>query len=345
MNKLFSVIITNYNQWEYIFNAINSVIKQDYNNIELIITDDASKNFDSEQIKRYLSKSKIKNIKFILNEKNIGTVKTLFKGLKECSGEYILFFAADDELNDKKILSTFASNFKNSEINIVSSICNICDNKLENVKFEFPTRKEIEKINNLTSFEQYKLLLDGTIVAPGATAFRSKIIKKREYLNSKNKYIEDWELFLKLTFHNQKIYVLEKYGLNHRGGGISENKNLSLSMKKSYLKDFDNIFKKIIIPSYLKLSKKEIKKSIEYYNIFNNFYDYKSITIKKRYNFVSFLYDKIFNYTMYFKIIISLLISFLFLVIDSSLILTFLIPCIFIINYSVLTLIINKKLI
>ena len=37
MNKLFSVIITNYNQWEYIFNAINSVIKQDYNNIELII--------------------------------------------------------------------------------------------------------------------------------------------------------------------------------------------------------------------------------------------------------------------------------------------------------------------
>ena len=50
-NELYTIIITNYNNSKYLKNAINSVLNQKYNNIELIITDDASTDFDLESIK------------------------------------------------------------------------------------------------------------------------------------------------------------------------------------------------------------------------------------------------------------------------------------------------------
>lgn len=56
--KLYTIVLTHYNQMEYIEEALDSVFIQNYPNIELLITDDASKNFDENKVTEY-----IKNIK------------------------------------------------------------------------------------------------------------------------------------------------------------------------------------------------------------------------------------------------------------------------------------------
>lgn len=282
MKDLFSIIVTNYNQEQYISKAILSVLKQSYKNVEIIVADDASKVFPKKELETLFAENNFDNYKFLINKKNVGTVKTVHHAIKQCKGKYILFFAADDCLYDKEIIKKYVQAFEAKNVTIVSSVCLIYDSDLNNVKFEFPTKDMIKTINTISSFEQYKLLINGTLVAPGATAFLAKELKKRKYVNSKNTYIEDWELFIKMVLNNNKIYVVDTYGLKHRGGGISENKNLPQKMKMLYLTDFDNTFKKLIIPYYDHLTKQELLQSIQYYSIFESFYDYQLLSISRR---------------------------------------------------------------
>ena len=47
----FTVIITHYNQMQYIEEALKSVLKQSYKNIELIVADDCSIQFNKKKVK------------------------------------------------------------------------------------------------------------------------------------------------------------------------------------------------------------------------------------------------------------------------------------------------------
>ena len=77
--KLYSIVVTHYNQMEFIYEALDSVFKQNYPNIELIVTDDKSKSFDKKTVIDYIEKKKKKNITnyiIIANDTNLGTTKT-----------------------------------------------------------------------------------------------------------------------------------------------------------------------------------------------------------------------------------------------------------------------------
>ena len=86
---LFSVIILTYNNTEYLFGLLDSLFKQTYNNIELIISDDASTSFDMNKIDNYIKSNKKNNIvsyQIIIRKKNGGTVKNINGALKRCNG-------------------------------------------------------------------------------------------------------------------------------------------------------------------------------------------------------------------------------------------------------------------
>ena len=65
--KVFSIIVLNYNNFELLFQMIDSIYNQTYENIELIIMDDASNYFDKDKILEYVgNKEKKIKIKIIL---------------------------------------------------------------------------------------------------------------------------------------------------------------------------------------------------------------------------------------------------------------------------------------
>mgnify|MGYP000424525881 CR=1 FL=1 len=53
-----SVIILTYNQMDYLYDAIKSVLNQDYPNIELIVSDDASCNFQKGMLEKFIEENK-----------------------------------------------------------------------------------------------------------------------------------------------------------------------------------------------------------------------------------------------------------------------------------------------
>ena len=95
---LVSVIIPTFNRANLIGRAIQSVLDQTYQNIEIIIVDDAS-NDNTEEIVR---KFHIKDVVYIRHNCNKGGGAARNAGIIASSGQYIAFLDDDDEwLNDK----------------------------------------------------------------------------------------------------------------------------------------------------------------------------------------------------------------------------------------------------
>jgi glycosyltransferase involved in cell wall biosynthesis len=90
-SKLVSIIIPCYNQAHFLPDSIGSILAQTYQNFEIIVIDDGSKDNTSEVA---LSYPKVRSIR----QKNQGLAASRNNGIKESKGEYLVFLDADDRL-------------------------------------------------------------------------------------------------------------------------------------------------------------------------------------------------------------------------------------------------------
>ena len=114
-----SVIIPVYNAGKYLKQALDSVLEQDYPNIEIILVENMSKD-DSMKICQSYERTH-KEIR-LFREKKAGPGDARNLGLKKASGTYILFVDADDYLPDKKIITKFVNIAEQTASDVV--ICN-----------------------------------------------------------------------------------------------------------------------------------------------------------------------------------------------------------------------------
>ena len=111
---LISVIVLVYNNDKYLCELLDSIFEQDYENIELIVSDDHSDSFDAEKYRQYIKSGARENIVsgFInINEQNLGTVAHYEKMRKQCHGEYITIISADDAYYDGNVLTNLEKEF------------------------------------------------------------------------------------------------------------------------------------------------------------------------------------------------------------------------------------------
>ncbi|EDN71230.1 Glycosyltransferase [Beggiatoa sp. PS] len=99
---LVSVLMVTYNQKHFIKEAIESILTQDYDNLEIVISDDGSNDGTQEILREYKTKYPNKFI-LVLAEKNQGITKNCNSGLSFCKGKYIAFLAGDDLMLSGKI--------------------------------------------------------------------------------------------------------------------------------------------------------------------------------------------------------------------------------------------------
>lgn len=102
---MFSILIASYNPvWKKLKVTIDSVLKQDYRDFEIVVTDDGSENNLFPEIEEYMKAQQFENYKLVAHEKNQGTVKNLIDGVKACSGKYVRDFGPGDAFYNEKSL-------------------------------------------------------------------------------------------------------------------------------------------------------------------------------------------------------------------------------------------------
>lgn len=165
---LVTIIIPIYNVEKYVEKCLDSVIKQSYKNIEIILINDGSTDLSGKICEKY---AKIdKRIKYI-DKKNEGVSKTRNLGIKMATGSFVIFVDADDYISEKCVETLYQQIiYNNADI----SICGNVD--LYEKKYKKSNRLTCKKI--MSSREALKELLDEKYFTSviWAKIYRRKII-------------------------------------------------------------------------------------------------------------------------------------------------------------------------
>ena len=217
-----SIMIPTYNQEKYIAKAIESVLIQDYKNIEIIVSDDCSTDGTSKIIESYLVNNKIK---YFRNEINIGRIKNYRKSLYErVTGEWVLNLDGDDYLYESDVISYMVTELqKNQGENIVA---------IMGSQYTTNLASGVSVISPLHSkrglFEGVDVFLDWDKLHFGHLAILYNVPSARmvEFYRL-DTVSSDWESVLRLIMNGKVIIVQKIIAVwNLHGGNISNSQSV-----------------------------------------------------------------------------------------------------------------------
>lgn len=210
MSYKISVIIPVYNAEEDISNAIDSVIDQTFGfeNIELILVDDASTDSSKDIIRNY--QKKYDNIKLIGLKSNSGLPgKPRSLGIDYASSDYLVFLDSDDTyLKEAFEILYDVIQRENADFAIASHYINL-DGDMVKANL-IPTEDEILSLNPLENQETFDKLSLNHFVAPWGKIFKKELITDNNIRFPEDSLCEDTYFYFKALINSQKVTLLPK---------------------------------------------------------------------------------------------------------------------------------------
>lgn len=205
----FSVIMPIFNAEKNLHKSINSILNQDFNDFELILVNDASKDRSLEICNKFAAENK--NIVVIDKKINGGVAKARNSALEIAQGEYICFIDSDDE-----VAPSWLSNYNipsNPDLLCCGFHC-IDEHKISTMKFNKDALYSKEELYDAS----YIIAKNSALNPPWSKCYKTEIIKRYGI-----RFLEGCDLFEDLIFslsfmtHVKSIQLLEYVGyLYHR---------------------------------------------------------------------------------------------------------------------------------
>ncbi len=213
-SPLFSIIVANYNNGQFLQTCIDSIIAQTYTNWEVIIVDDCSTDNSHELYKIY---SHDERIKILYNISNKGVGYTKRKAIEHTSGEFIGIVDPDDAIIPETLVLIINEFQKKPLAAIVHTNHFICDKNLKNIKVANNSGKIPEGESQLS--------YDGPKIGP-FWAFRRATYLLTSGININLRSAEDQDLYYKLEEHGTIDFINKPcYYYRYHDGGISTTNN------------------------------------------------------------------------------------------------------------------------
>lgn len=283
---MISVIVPTYNRAKVIHKSIDSILKQSYQDFEIIIVDDGSEDDTKNVIEKYNDS----RIRYIINNSNIhGPSVARNIGISNSTGDYIAFNDSDDEWHSDK-LEKQLDFLKKEDVDVC--FCQMRKNFASGREDYIPTQTFTGDQCNV------ERILKGSFTGTPALFGKAECFKNIGF-DEKITCNEDWELVIRL---------IDAYKVKY----LNENLVEVTITEKSVSSDMSNALKAMsyLYRKHKKLydrnpeSLKKLKKSIKYTNILNN--ENKALNEKKGIiKCICFLYWRLCRYFYAFGLIIS----------------------------------------
>lgn len=200
MTPLVSIILPNYNHARYLPDRLNSILRQTFQNFELIILDDCSTDNSREVIEQYRNHPKVTHI--VYNEQNGGTsYKQWKKGIAYAKGE-LIWIAESDDLADVHFLEYLTPHFEDPKVVLAFSGIQFFTDEIHSE----PITKEADIRHNGIEFIRDILLWGNGICNASMALFR-----KDNYLSvdtnlwSNMKLVGDWMLWTNIVSQGEVV--------------------------------------------------------------------------------------------------------------------------------------------
>lgn len=244
--RLVSVLMPAHNSPD-IYASVDSVLNQTYGPIQFILIDDCSSEFSLQSMETYLNMKARSNIQswiVLKNEQNLGTVKTLNRGLSIAQGEIIFNLAGDDLFCDERVLEDWVREFQKTQALVITGIRQNYDHEFQNQMGVTPTIRQVEWLKTLTPDSLFEKLILDHFVAGASTARSRQFFQKYGLYDENYRLIEDFPANLRFLRDGGRIVFFDREVIKYRGGGMS-----SVSAAGSnYERDMRLIFQNEIYP-------------------------------------------------------------------------------------------------
>lgn len=217
---LVSIVIPCYNHAQFVQETIQSVIDQDYENIELIIIDDGSKDNSVEVIQEMIPACEERFVRFEFRYRpNKGLCVTLNEALEWCEGEYLSPLASDDII--KKYKTSIQVDYLNKNRDVKGVFGDM------EVIYKDGSKEVLLMKTAKYSFEDI-FLHKHNLPAPTQMLRLAKVKEIGGYRS--DLIIEDWSMWLFLTEDGSKLSYINKVFSSYR----RHDENLSGNLEKMH---------------------------------------------------------------------------------------------------------------
>jgi alpha-1,3-rhamnosyltransferase len=255
--ELISVVVLTYNSYETVIETLESIKRQTYEKLELIVCDDHSTDNTIKLVRRWLKQNKRRfiKVKLIIARKNHGTAKNCNIGISQVHGKYVQMISGDDVLIEKAIEKKYRFAEEKS-LNIVYSKVKAFGSDVLKVR-EY--NKYIEASYRIVKRgwkEQYdKIILYNFIPSPGGCFYLTEYIKEKGY-DIRYPMMEDYPFIYNYIVGGNEVMLLDEVLIRYR---IS-NTSLSASGNSKYIKSCMKFFLCVKLKELIKNKKyKEAK--------------------------------------------------------------------------------------
>ena len=243
-NYKISIITINLNNREGLKKTIQSVLEQDYTDLEYLVIDG-----DSSDGSQGIVESKGDKIDFFLSEKDNGVYEAMNKGIIKASGEYLLFLNSGDRFAGPNSLSQLIKSATNQEL------------IFGNILVEDGARTFVKKYPPVLSFRYFYY---DSLPHPACLISR-KLFQQVGLYDTHLKIASDWKFFMLAVIKNgctylhvdQVISIFDTNGMSSSPGNFD---TLELE-RRSTLKRYFNINYKFY-SIYLKVLRRSFYKKI-----------------------------------------------------------------------------------
>jgi len=219
MNPLISIIIPYYKKKKFFQKTIKSVLKQTYKNFEIILIYDDVDKTELPFVKFILRK--VKNVKIIINKKNLGAGYSRNIGIKKSNSRLIAFLDSDDTWHKDKLKKQIKF-MKMKKVDFSFTDYSIIDKKEKKVK-----------IIKAPKIITYRNLLFSCDIGLSTVVINSRLLKKEKFPNLKTK--EDYLLWIKLSKKKIKMLGINETLASWRKTNNSLSSSIIQKLKDAFL--------------------------------------------------------------------------------------------------------------
>lgn len=271
MEPLVSVCIPAYNNAAYIKETIDSVLNQTYQNIELIICDDKSKD-DTVAVIESIGDSRIKLYK---NEQNLGMSGNWNRCLSLCTGEFIKLICADDMLAPECLEKEVGALLENPKAVLAESDTKLFD--LDGKPKGFYKRYKTSGLTNGKKIAREGFFIKNYFGAPLANTFRRSILEKVGGFDTWYTYILDYDFWVQLACLGDVYIIHEPLNYFRVRNDSNTGEVMAGDKTKTYVEEHIHLVNKF--KEELHLTDNDVK---------------RSVFIRKCRNFAANIYLKLF---------------------------------------------------
>lgn len=239
-SPLVSIVTPTFNQAQYVAETIESVLAQDYKNIEYIVLDDGSTDNTRQVLEPYQARAKIES------QENMGQARTLNKGWQAARGTYLAYLSSDDILHPQAISKLVEALEQDPSRVCVFPNCELIDE-----------HSNVIKKNLCRPFHLSDLVVkQECYIGPGALFRRSAFEQAGGWMPDL-KLAPDREFWIRLAKYGSFHLLAETLaGYRMHSSSISY-KDVSEQTGMEYIRVLDSYFAEVDVPVDIKARKDE----------------------------------------------------------------------------------------